>query len=312
MSLLMTMLGAAPATVAAAGTAPTYASGEVGAVNASTVVITFSANVNSAGNDYKTGVGIKQNGSLIGLRDITATRQTDHSIVYYELAGITVYNADTVTWEYDATAGDLAGDGGTRVATIAAQTVTNTTPAAPVVSDSFAGVNGTNVTAHAPEIAPVGSAWVGNSSYTLQSNTAQHTVAGENFAALVIEAGKADGVVSVDYNTGAANKILTGMAFRYTASRVHWWLMNRNDLGGWGLYEDNNSWTQRAFVTATIAPSTTYALSATLNGASITATVDGGNTLSYGSATFNQTATKHGIADWEASQGDYFDNFKVV
>jgi hypothetical protein len=74
-----------------------FASAEVGNVDASTVVVTFTLPVAAAGSDYKSGVTIKVNGVAAVIS--SATRQANTAVVYYVLA-TPVAHGDAVTWEY--------------------------------------------------------------------------------------------------------------------------------------------------------------------------------------------------------------------
>lgn len=100
---------------------PEFDSAEVGSVNASTVVVTFTHEVSAS--NYGTGVVIKVNGS--GATISTSTRQANHAIVYYTLSAPCI-STDTVTWEYSAAAGEIVAESdGSPLEDVSAQTVTN-------------------------------------------------------------------------------------------------------------------------------------------------------------------------------------------
>lgn len=104
-----------------AGVAPEYDSSEVGTVDATTVVVTFSEDI--VASDYTLGVTIKIN----DVEDIivSGTRQTNHAIIYYVITTPVVFE-DVVTFEYSETVGGIASETGTvYMADISAQTVTN-------------------------------------------------------------------------------------------------------------------------------------------------------------------------------------------
>ena len=103
-------------------TPPAFGSGEEGDVTNPTVAVTFSENVASGTNDFKTGVTIKINAVAATIN--TATRQSNHAIVYYVLATAADAN-DTITFEYSDAAGDIADDAGNQMGDIAAVGVTN-------------------------------------------------------------------------------------------------------------------------------------------------------------------------------------------
>lgn len=120
---------------------PLYSSGEIGTVDASTVVITFDQNITAS--NYATGVTIKVN--TVTQVISSATRQANHAIVYYVIPE--AEEGDTVTWQY--TGGNIAAeDDATALATVTAQNVTNnivaegTTPILELQASNTSGVDG--------------------------------------------------------------------------------------------------------------------------------------------------------------------------
>ena len=100
---------------------PLYLSGEIGNVDASTVVITFDQNITIAS---AAGVTIKADN--VSQTISSATRQGNHAIVYFVLSAPLVFG-DVVTWEY--TGGTIAAeDDATPLGTVTAHTVTNNIP----------------------------------------------------------------------------------------------------------------------------------------------------------------------------------------
>jgi len=97
---------------------PAFASAEVGTVDATTLVVTFSTEVASA--DFASGVTIKIN--TVSQTIESATLQTDQLVVYYVIPA--VVNGDTVTWEYTAGSIVSAVDG-SMLEDVSAQEVTN-------------------------------------------------------------------------------------------------------------------------------------------------------------------------------------------
>lgn len=69
-----------------------FVSGEIGNVDDSTIVITFSEAVS---NDVVNGVTIRKNGVI---EPFTAQRQSNHSIIYYSIS--TCDSDDVLSWEY--------------------------------------------------------------------------------------------------------------------------------------------------------------------------------------------------------------------
>lgn len=97
---------------------PAFGSGEVGAVGATIVVVTFSADVQAT--NFATGVLIKKGGVSQSIS--AAVRQTNHKIVRYTIPAVA--NGATVTWEY--TGGNIQGEvSGLPLSTVTAQAVTN-------------------------------------------------------------------------------------------------------------------------------------------------------------------------------------------
>jgi hypothetical protein len=68
--------------------------------------------------------------------------------------------------------------------------------------------------------------------------------------------------------------------------------------------------TQRATTAVALGTGAYHTVVATAAGASIAGTVNGGSAVSYGSATLNQTVTKHGFSNY--GWNDLWDRFTVV
>jgi len=93
----------------------TFSSAEIGLINNGTVDVTFSGNVSAAGDDFTTGVTIKDDGATTTIS--SGTLQTNESIVRYVLSA-PVVSGSAVTWEY-------TGSGPLNVETTTAQSVTD-------------------------------------------------------------------------------------------------------------------------------------------------------------------------------------------
>jgi hypothetical protein len=97
------------------------AGAEIGNVNASTVVASFSAPIVSPGNNYASGVTIRVSGTPATIS--SAVRQSGNLVVYYVLSA-PVVSGDVVTWAYSG--GDLESvTGGIPVPTTPARNVAN-------------------------------------------------------------------------------------------------------------------------------------------------------------------------------------------
>lgn len=101
-------------------TPPSYASGEIGLIDAYTVAITFSEEI--VGTNYTTGVTIKKNG--VSQTIWYAMRLADHKYVQYVLAN-PVTSGDTITWEYSVISGNITDIAGNHLLSVSAQTLTN-------------------------------------------------------------------------------------------------------------------------------------------------------------------------------------------
>lgn len=110
--------GSAPAPAALS-----FDSAEIGAVNASTLVVTFSANVDAS--NYATGVTIKVNGTATSIT--SAIRQSDnHAKVNYLIPVLWHGSGDVVTWEYASGSGNIVAESdSTPLGDVSAQNVTN-------------------------------------------------------------------------------------------------------------------------------------------------------------------------------------------
>jgi hypothetical protein len=109
--------------------APLFVSAEVGNVNATTTVVTFSMNVAASGDDFLSSVTIKVNGSPVEIS--AAEQQTNHAVVHYTIPA--VLQGDAVTWEYAQASGHIrAESGGDVLEDVTPQAVTNNVAGGPV------------------------------------------------------------------------------------------------------------------------------------------------------------------------------------
>lgn len=169
-----------------------------------------------------------------------------------------------------------------------------------LLRDLFAGADGTNLTSHAMDVGPGWTAGAG--AITLSGNKATGNASGNYWA----DSAQANVTASLDVvlSTGVAGDLI----LRATDNNNFWLLEPYNDA--FVLYEKNaGSFTIRASTAVSTAGS--HTIQAVCSGSTIAATFDGGNQISYGSATFNQTATRHGISDGGVSN-TAMDNFQVT
>ena len=181
-----------------------------------------------------------------------------------------------------------------------------------LVYDTFSGVDGVNLTAHAPDIDTVGGGWLAYiGTIALLSNKAapanamfRHTYG--------INAGVADCIISSDLTYDSAADRAAAIVTR---------LSNANNLWVMTLYVNNiylmdknaGVFTTRAIVAKPMVNGTTYTCTLTVNGTSIVGNV-GGTAISFVSA-FNQAATRHGLelVTLGGTRGNLrADNFTVI
>lgn len=140
--------------------------------------------------------------------------------------------------------------------------------------DQFIGANGTNLTAHTPD---VGNAWAAAfGTMTIQSNAAYAT----SGAYYVADMGQANMIITARLQVDSGNSV--GVIARYVDLSNYWFAYIRTNL--FILYErTGGSSINRASGDPVCSSSTWYDLVFTLNGSSINATLNG-LTLSYTSS----------------------------
>lgn len=182
-----------------------------------------------------------------------------------------------------------------------------------ILQDAFTGGDGTSLDAHTPDIAPGGSAWVealGN--WQITSNAAALALA-SNGGHATIETGEADCTITVEANSTTTSSISTrdvGIIARWVDVDNHFRIGINAEADQFRIIERaagvNSILTT---IAVTITPGTLYTVQAVLNGATITATLDGANEISTGLATAGQSSTVHGITARETT--DRVDDFLV-
>jgi len=104
---------------------PAFGSAEIGTVDAVTLAVTFSTEV--AAEDFAAGVTIEVDDTPVEIA--SATRQADHTIVYYVIPEV-AFGSD-VTWAFDDdTGGIVSANDGVPLDDVAEQEVTNNVPEA--------------------------------------------------------------------------------------------------------------------------------------------------------------------------------------
>ncbi len=173
--------------------------------------------------------------------------------------------------------------------------------------DHFTGSNGTSLAAHPMDVGP---GWtVTQGSYTIQTNQCAGG-SSDNWAHA--DAGNANVTLTLKGTlNGAGNGHYIAPMLRYSDDNNQFQCIVYGD-GNVILYEHNaGTYTQRASGSWTADTSQhTYQLAA--SGTTLTLTLDGSQVLTYGSASFNQTATGAGIRANGAGSADLIDDFQVT
>ncbi len=167
-----------------------------------------------------------------------------------------------------------------------------------LVTDYFTDPNDTSLHAHSPDLDVVGSGWterVGD--YDIQINRATNQSAAGVGSLASIPAGKSDVIIDAIICVGNANGgDNDGIIARRDADNGYYWHVRIASAGDEiQLYEMDGSPTKRASAAVVIDVETDYDLRMICKGTNISGFVDGGNTISYASASLNQAETVHGI-----------------
>ncbi len=159
--------------------------------------------------------------------------------------------------------------------------------------DHFTDTNGTAIASHTMD---TGAGWTLNSGsgVTIQSNKASWN---GTQAYITADAGQADVTQTALVKNLTANS-QRGLIGRFTDTS-NLWVVGFNDqttTNNWTITEiASGTSTNRATGSVTLTQGVEQTVAVTYSGSTITATVNGGNQISYGSATSNQTATRFGV-----------------
>lgn len=167
---------------------------------------------------------------------------------------------------------------------------------AALFDDRFPDANGTNLHGKAPNPGP-GNAWSVHSGAAEVLDGMLATVSGGGTTGMTASAdmGAANVTVECDIlaTTADALQVIAG---RLTDANNCWWASLYQVGNEVSIYELNGGGlTQRAVVSLAITANVTYRMRAVFNGNSITVYVDGVEQTSYGSASFQNTATRFGV-----------------
>ena len=292
---------------AASAPRPKFGSAEVGAVNATTVAVTFSEPVKAA--TYTAGVTITVNGAPATIS--SATRQAGKDVIYYVLS-VAVTNGQDVVFSYEAADGFISNEAGTHLADVTDEPVINSVGGSSVVVyDAFAGTDGTIIPLHTMTI---GSGWTklqgGSNETEIVNNKAQSLTSLGQAYVYVTESGVSDCTIEGTFSFhGGAD--YCELFFRLTDLNNHWVASIH------GTASDNMQlakvvagvYTAVSAVTVPVTLATPYLYVVTMSGSNISFSFDGGTPLAATDA-FNVSATKCGFKFYGGG-GDTLDNFTV-
>jgi len=180
-----------------------------------------------------------------------------------------------------------------------------------IIVDTFTDSDGVGLAAHTPDTNIPGNPWVSvagvwkilsNKTYPSSSVTNPHSS---------IDSTYADCSVQVDI-TLISTSSRTGLIARYTDPNNYWGLTLSISSGLLELIERNGGTVYaRASISVTIANGETHTLKLVMSGTNFTGTMDGANTITYSSSSF-QSNTVHGIRGTNSQTTERHDNFSVT
>jgi hypothetical protein len=176
----------------------------------------------------------------------------------------------------------------------------------PTDKDTFTDPNGTNLTAHIPD---VGGMWLiqgGGAGWDIQGNRAR-TFSVLDYATK--DTGLSDALAEVvgQLPGGAPNAALY-LVFRYTNTLNHWRAVANAMTNQIEIHELNAGVdTLRAFAAVVLGVGVDYTIREITDGADMWVFLDGGNRITWNSV-FNQAATRIGLRT-TTNLGSTFDNF---
>jgi hypothetical protein len=181
-----------------------------------------------------------------------------------------------------------------------------------LILDNFTAANGTALSGRAPNPTNTpGHNWASYGTFDIQSNRANCTALGGDATRSMahVDSGAADATVSVVVNTGSSK--IAGCIVRWVDSD-NFILAFIYPFGGlWRLLKRvGGTFTQLDTASPSLSDGVDYTISVTTSGTSITATLDGGNTLSGTEGTLT-AATHHGFYHEGSTGGSRWDNFQV-
>jgi len=182
-----------------------------------------------------------------------------------------------------------------------------------LVFDQFTDTESLALSSHS--IAPINSlsvSWTIENQLKIYSNQTGLLNAAYGFG--YFNAGISDLVISGKFKsttTGSNNSYQIGVIGRFVDNLNYWKVCIHAYNDKFRIYEVvAGSGSTRAEALIPIDPATFYTIRAVFNGQTISATLDNTYPLSYGSATFNLSETKHGF--YLRAAADRLDDFKIL
>ena len=168
-----------------------------------------------------------------------------------------------------------------------------------LVQDLFTDTNGVSLQNHTPDVDAVGGGWViGRGPWTININMAianYAATANNPYYHAYIETNQADVIIESTLFVGANNKG-GGACFRHTGYNDFWFVRVQQDSGAFQLVERTASAELIRDSNVAAIGAGNHTLRIELSGTAISATLDGGRTLSTVSAV-RQAATQHGMIE---------------
>lgn len=188
-------------------------------------------------------------------------------------------------------------------------------PQGPIILDNFSDTEGVSLPDHTPDLAPSGSAW-NNGNLGISGNQV-HYLSSATRQIAVIQAGVADGCITLrccyDRNgsSSTTSEYRSGIIARYTGIG-NFWRIAFHPFSNFGIYEVNAGLAVgRASTSFSSDDGVFHTVSVLLNGTSIQGEIDGEHTITYNQASFNQTATFHGLMIGYSGAVPAADDFRV-
>jgi uncharacterized protein DUF4038/collagenase-like protein with putative collagen-binding domain len=185
-------------------------------------------------------------------------------------------------------------------------------PADLIIADTFAGANGTLLTAHTPDVDKPGVAWTITGAMPAPTlvGGAVGIAAGSGHLQATLNGGVADIVMGVDYRVGNRPQ-LGALVFRLTDANNHLLLSEYGDTVNFFRRQNGVYMLLASQPIAPVAIGSTHRLELRANGSTLQGWWD--NTLLLQvTEPFQQTATRHGL-DWNSAYdaSATFDNFEM-